>query len=154
MYAHGLSDSEMPLLRYFLFVGGALLVLLFTMDAVLPEPPANESIVSRVELPAIRVHSERKGPEAVVLDTNQPMIERAVTAREEAAAAPPTAVMPEPRLRESFAQFIPPQPKQIDAGDPKRPKPQPKHVVARTRINHRAMRIAQRPHSGFFDTTW
>ena len=72
--ALGWIDSEIPLRRYFLCVGGALLTLLFAADALMPRPPANESIGSGPKLPRILIHSERKGPEAVVIDTNQPAI--------------------------------------------------------------------------------
>jgi hypothetical protein len=66
--ALGWIDSEIPLRRYFLCVGGALLTLLFAADALMPRPPANENIGSGPKLPRILVHSERKGPEAVVID--------------------------------------------------------------------------------------
>ena len=46
-------------------------MLLFAADALMPRPPANESIGSGPKLPRILIHSERKGPEAVVIDTNQ-----------------------------------------------------------------------------------
>ena len=55
-------DSELPLKRYFLCVGGALLTLLFVVDALMPRPR------SGAMLPRIRIHSEHKVPEA---DTNE-----------------------------------------------------------------------------------
>ena len=61
--ALGWIDSEIPLRRYFLCVGGALLTLLFAADALMPRPPANENIGSGPKLPRILIHSERKGPE-------------------------------------------------------------------------------------------
>jgi hypothetical protein len=51
--ALGWIDSEIPLRRYFLCVGGALLTLLFTADALMPRPPANENIGSSPKLPRI-----------------------------------------------------------------------------------------------------
>jgi hypothetical protein len=65
------ADVQLPLQRYFLFAGGALLVLIFAAGWVAP-PPKGEHVKSEVRLPVIRIHSERKGPEAVVFDTTQP----------------------------------------------------------------------------------
>ena len=48
----------MPLARYFLFVGGVLLALLFLSDAYLPKLPAAER--ADTDLPVIRIHSDRK----------------------------------------------------------------------------------------------
>jgi hypothetical protein len=65
------ADVQMPLQQYFLFVGGALLILLFATDWVVPQPKG-EGIKSEVKLPVIRIYSDRKGPEAVVFDTTEP----------------------------------------------------------------------------------
>jgi hypothetical protein len=69
--AYGQPDSEMPLQRYFLFAGGALLTLLLTANWLVPVPVSNELTKSDVNLPPIRIHSELKGPAAVVIDTGQ-----------------------------------------------------------------------------------
>jgi hypothetical protein len=59
--------------RYFLVVGSALVVLLLIAGWSLPEPPPNfpdrPEIIVRA---TIRIRSERKWPEKVVLDTSQP----------------------------------------------------------------------------------
>ncbi len=60
----------MPLAQYFVGVGGALIALMFIADAYLPKLPAYETL--RDELPAIRIHSERKLPDRVVFSTNDP----------------------------------------------------------------------------------
>ncbi|MBV8924465.1 MAG: hypothetical protein JOZ74_03750 [Bradyrhizobium sp.] len=60
----------MPLLRYFLFVGGSLLALLFVANAALPTEPLPAALTSRSDLPPVRIHTERKLPERVVFDTN------------------------------------------------------------------------------------
>ena len=70
--AHARTEAQMPLQQYVLVVGGALLVLLFATDWVFPRP-RGEHERSEVRLPAIRIHSDRKGPEAVVFDTAQPI---------------------------------------------------------------------------------
>jgi hypothetical protein len=57
----------MPLLRYFTFVGGALLLLLIVMSSYFPEP---ETITHRdVARPVIRIASDRVGPPRVDIDT-------------------------------------------------------------------------------------
>jgi hypothetical protein len=61
----------MPLARYFSFVGGVLLTLLFILDAYLPKIPVREKATAN--LPIIRIHSERKWPERIVFDTSAPI---------------------------------------------------------------------------------
>ena len=62
----------MPVARYFMVVGSALVVLLLIAGWSLPEPPPSfpdrPEIIKRA---AIRIRSERKWPEKVVLDTSQ-----------------------------------------------------------------------------------
>ena len=62
----------MPLARYFLLVGGALLVVLLVAGACLPSLP----VVERVETQRtkLRIHSEMKLPERVVFDTSMPAV--------------------------------------------------------------------------------
>ena len=154
--ALGWIDSEIPLRRYFLCVGGALLTLLFAADALMPRPPANENIGSGPKLPRILIHSERKGPEAVVIDTNQPAIVPSVTAQADAAAAPQSFARPDTRIRESFAQLVPPTLKQTGDSEPKKQerKTQPKRKVARAHLPHHPILFAQPHHFGFFETGW
>jgi hypothetical protein len=71
MRARGSVGSQVPLRDYFLWVGGALLVLLFAADSLLPAPLPSKLIESHFTIPPIRITSERKGPEAVVIDTSQ-----------------------------------------------------------------------------------
>ena len=57
----------MPLLRYFTFVGGALLALLFVVSSYFPEAETiNHSDVAK---PVIRIVSDRVGPPRVDIDT-------------------------------------------------------------------------------------
>jgi hypothetical protein len=72
MRARGSFDSQIPLRGYFLWIGGVLLVLLFAADSLLPAPPPSKLVESDSELPRIRITSELKGPEAIVVDTSQP----------------------------------------------------------------------------------
>jgi hypothetical protein len=159
----------MPVLRYFLYVGGALLALLLICNVVLPQAPATNSLVSSAEAPAIRIHSDQKWPAAVVFDTSQPTNARApVTVAKEdappvaAAASPVTMASPKARVREAFAQL--PLSEQIPPVDAKKPevKPQPRHKVVRARPMQQPMpqpwqqpmMIAQQPHFGLFGNTW
>jgi len=86
--ARARTEVQLPLQRYFLFTGGALLILLFATNWVVP-PSKGEHVKSEVRLPVIRIHSERKGPEAVVFDTTQPTF---VAPVEQDGAATPRAV--------------------------------------------------------------
>jgi hypothetical protein len=61
-----------PIARYFVVVGGALAVLLLIAGWSLPVPPASfPDQPEIIERAAIRIRSERKWPEKVVLDTSQ-----------------------------------------------------------------------------------
>ena len=63
----------MPVVRYFIIVGGPLAALLFIADWCLPTPPAmfaDQQLA--IDRAIIRIKSARKWPEKVVLDTSQP----------------------------------------------------------------------------------
>ena len=112
----------MPLARYFVFVGGALMALLFAFDFFSPKAVADNGIHSAgtVDKSTLRIRSEQKWPERIVLDTAQPTI---VPQAAQAAVASPAvqAALPGPepmaemtakaRVRETFAQFVPVEPK-------------------------------------------
>ncbi|MCA6125870.1 hypothetical protein J6500_28840 [Bradyrhizobium sp. WSM 1704] len=96
----------MPVARYFLFVGGVLLALLFAVDALVPQGAvvASSSLSSPgIDKSTVRIHSTQKLPERVVYDTSLPTI---VPSQVNAvAAAAPTSA--QSRVRDTFAQFIP-----------------------------------------------
>ncbi|MBR0872765.1 hypothetical protein JQ633_20550 [Bradyrhizobium tropiciagri] len=96
----------MPVARYFLFVGGVLLALLFAVDALVPQGAivASTSLSSPgIDKSTVRIHSTQKLPERVVYDTSLPtIVPTQVNAM--AAAAPASA---QSRVRDTFAQFIP-----------------------------------------------
>ncbi|GKQ50417.1 hypothetical protein [Bradyrhizobium sp. Ce-3] len=105
----------MPVARYFLFVGGVLLALLFVVNAVVPQeaaiPGQSQAISSPgVDKTMVRIRSTQKLPERVVYDTNQPIIVPAQL-NAVAAAVPPAAsdASAQVRVRNTFAQFIPPE---------------------------------------------
>jgi hypothetical protein len=89
MRARGLVDAQTPLRGYFLWVGGALLALLFAADSLLPAPLPSKLIESHSTLPPIRITSELKGPEAVVINTSQPGFLPILPDKEIAAAPSP-----------------------------------------------------------------
>jgi hypothetical protein len=69
------EPSAVPIAKYFMVVGSALLVLLLIAGWSLPLPPA--SFTDRpeiIERAAIRIRSAHKWPEKIVLDTSQPTI--------------------------------------------------------------------------------
>jgi len=164
----------MPVLRYFLFVGGALLALLLVINALLPEVPATDSVASSADPPVIRIHSDRKWPERVVFDTSQPTIAPVTVAKANDPVAAPsvtvaspavTLASPKARVREAFAQL--PLTEQIPPVDARKLviKPQPKRKLAKARPvqppmppawawQQPTMRVAQQPHFGLFGNTW
>ncbi|QPF82354.1 hypothetical protein IC762_21600 [Bradyrhizobium genosp. L] len=174
----------MPVARYFLFVGGALLALLFAVNALVPQ----DTVVAATGLSSpgidkstVRIRSTQKLPERVVYDTSLPTI---VPPRANviAAAAPPAPreTSAQARVRDTFAQFIPPEKgdaksqqvvaeaKPVDPPAQARPAPK-KRKIARshpptqlqpTRLAqpspYQPFRVAQQqPRSGFFGFgTW
>ncbi|WP_156436300.1 hypothetical protein [Bradyrhizobium pachyrhizi] len=94
----------MPVARYFLYIGGVLLALLFLLDATIPNSPlAKQPDSSR---PTIRIRSMQKLPDLVVYDTSLPTIVPEQVAEIPAPAAAET-VGPSPivREREAFTQM-------------------------------------------------
>ena len=150
----------MPLARYFAFVGGVLLALLFISDAVWPRlPVADATPEPGVDKSTIRIHSDRKWPERIVFDTSLPTIVPAMTAKVEAIVPPPAAVVDasaKARVREAFAQLPTSDAKHAASSDQKKPefKPQRKRKIARSHIGPRPVVVAQQPQFGFFGNSW
>jgi hypothetical protein len=76
-----------------LWIGGALLLLLLALDGLMP-PTAFSHASAEVRFPPIRIRSDLKGPEAVVIDTSQVM-RRPIPDHDIAAAEPVTPSRPE-----------------------------------------------------------
>jgi hypothetical protein len=106
----------MPVARYFLWVGGVLLALLFFADACLPQLPSLR--VAAASRAVIRIHSEPKWPERIVFDTSAQLPQVIAVASSEqvvpladplqsVSPPPSTAAMPD-RAREALAQLQPP----------------------------------------------
>jgi hypothetical protein len=143
----------MPVLRYFVFVGAALLALLFVVSAELPPSPVVQADNATTDLSTIRIHSDRKWPERVVFDTSAPTI---VPAPTQTASVAPAAVAPERiadvstkvTARDAYAQLTPADLKRPEA-KPAR-KPAHKRKVAKRRPSPPTMLVAQRPQFGLF----
>ena len=95
----------MPLARYFLYVGGVLLALVFILDACFPSDQVTQK--THPDLPAIRIHSDRKWPERVVYDTSLPATTLTPIASVEAGDVPGANadVLVRTKEREAFAQL-------------------------------------------------
>ena len=140
----------MPLARYFLYVGGALLALLLIANACMPISPLADRADSRPV--TIRIHSDQKLPERMVYDTSLPTIVRAPTA--ESDAPNPAAMIAEvpARTREVFAQMPPadanpvrpPEAKERKVKLQHQRKPPKKHLAPHE------FRIARQPHFDLF----
>jgi hypothetical protein len=64
----------LPIARYFIFVGGVLAALLFVVGCYFPASPVIFSNQTTVfDKTIIRIRSERKWPEKIVLDTSRPI---------------------------------------------------------------------------------
>ena len=150
----------MPLMRYFLFVGTALLALLFIVDACLPKLPVVESANTPVniatDLSVIRIHSDRKWPARVEFDTSIPTITPAPVRTADASVpatsvpaigAPATVadVVAPAHMRDAFAQ--------LQTAGPKKTVPKKRRAVAKSRQGPPVILVAQQPRLGFFGNT-
>jgi len=134
----------MPLLRYFSLVGGALLALLFAVNAYLPELPATDGATANIDPSTIRIQSDRKWPERVVLDTSQPTIVPPKSALTELRIRQPTdapGAGSHTSLREAFAQ---------SADTRKQELRRKRRFVTRSYRGQPTFLVAQQPHYNFF----
>jgi hypothetical protein len=114
----------MPLLRYFTFVGGALLTLLFVASWYFPEVETIKH--NDVARPVILVTSDRVGPPRIDFDT-----------RVEAAATPAPAT--DPGL---LADNLEQAPARVAEA---RPVPQTPTPAVAVKIEHKKAKVAKRP---------
>ena len=136
----------MPVARYFLFVGGVLLALLFALDAFAPQQMAvTGDTAPSINKTVVRIRSDQKLPERVVYDTSLPTIVPPAAASQitAAPAAPAADVSAQAQVRDTFAQA---EAKKLE----KQPEPQAprKRKIAKIRPAQ-PMRVAQQPHFGF-----
>ena len=141
----------MPLVRYFVFVGAALLALLFVVDAYAPKSSvAAPTEIASTEHPTVRIRSDQKWPERVVIDTGIPTIVPAPVANADASTPAAIAeVTAGAHVRESFAQFAPPEVIKPES------KAQRKRRMTRKQVAQPTRLAAQQPRFGFFgNDTW
>ncbi|MGY3476675.1 hypothetical protein CO683_14730 [Bradyrhizobium ottawaense] len=155
----------MPIFRYFVFVGGALLALLFAVNFAFPVAPVAQAVATASnDQPLIRIRSDRHLPERVVLDTSQPTIAApavktaAVVAPQppvqEAQSAALAELSAKARVRETFAQFTPAAKTDTAAKAPVQPKRKVARAHPAPQQGRAVMLVAQQPHFGLFNTTW
>src|SRR3974390_812110 len=123
----------MPVARYFLWVGGALLAVLLIANWSLPALPDAEKASGNP--PLIRIQSEQKWPERIVYDTSREAIVAApsASARPGKAHPPPADVLA--TARDAFAEAPASDASKAQSVDQKKPdaKPHAKRKVARRR---------------------
>ena len=146
----------MPIMRYFLFVGGVLLALLFVSDAYLPKAAVANSTGPGVDKSTVRITSIQKWPERIVFDTSLPTIVPALTV---VAAVPVRPVVADAAARPAAVASIPVTARvsgayaQLTLSDPRpESKPQRKRKVAKRHVHPQPIMIAQQrlPQFGFF----
>jgi hypothetical protein len=143
----------MPLARYFFYVGGVLLALLFVPYAYLPKAPLAER--ANANVPVIRIHSERNWPERIVFDTSLPTIIPPRIASDEAGIpSPPAAtdVSVKAREREALARMQPSDAKEPQPSSPKKRQPRLQHQakIAKRHTAPQFFLAARQPQFGWF----
>src|SRR6476620_12147509 len=96
--------TSMPVARYFLFVGGILLALLFALDAFAPQQMAVAgNTAPSINKTVVRIRSDQKLPERVVFDTSLPAIVAPAAASQitAAPAAPAADVSAQAQVRDT-----------------------------------------------------
>jgi hypothetical protein len=148
--SQGGVERPMRSARYFSFVGGVLLALLFILDACLPKlpvldrPPAN--------LPVIRIHSDRKWPDRIVYDTKRPtIVPPSMATTEVVVQAPKMAadISADARKWEEALAMLPPSRGQPHASISRMREPRPRHQSKIVRKGPPAPRVAMARHLQF-----
>ena len=137
----------MPLGRYFLYVGGTLLALLFSLNVylgspVVPNTPTAEADIGR---PVVRIRSAQKLPERIIIDTSIPTI---VPAPARAAVAEAVETPTKRPALDAMAQVAPPELTKPAAKKPE-PKAPAKRKIARRQVHQPMMAYAQAPRYDF-----
>ena len=143
----------MPLARYFLVIGGALLALLLIANACLPMLPAADQANSNPV--TIRIHSDQKLPERVVYDTNLPTIAPKAIASTERTAPDPAMMVADvsSKAPEAFAQLRPSDAVQLRSPEPKKREArqqQHRKSAKKRRAPHEFMMARPAPPFGWF----
>jgi hypothetical protein len=139
----------MPLVRYFLWVGGVLFALLLIADSYLPKSPPDAEKAS-IDPPLIRIQSEQKWPERVVYDTSNGPTVPAPSASAQPDIAPVAVEDALATARDAFAEAPPSDASKTQSADQKNPdaKPQAKRKVARRRAP--VLMVERHPQFGWY----
>jgi hypothetical protein len=147
----------MPLARYFLYVGGVLLTLLFLADAWLPKPAAR--VQADAFQPAILIYSNRNWPERIVYNTSTPALSANrgpyIPAPERNSLDPVKAREAPAKTREAFAEMRPSDTRRTQPIHSAKPAPRPSHMRRIVQKIPRTMfAMAQRPFGNRFIRMW
>jgi hypothetical protein len=136
----------MPLARYFLWVGGALLAVLLIAHWFLPELPDADK--ASIAPPLVRIQSQQKWPERIVYDTSHETIVPALVAGDIAPPAAAADVLA--TARDAFAEAPPSDASKTQSADQKKPdaKPHAKRKVTRRRAP--VLMVERRPQFGWY----
>lgn len=137
----------MPIFRYFAFVGGALLALLFAAERYQDLPAAaDRASAAGVDKTVIRIHSARSLPEKIVFDTSVRQSGPTIAATEPAPEARKDRTPQAPAAMQAAKASV-------AAAEPVREhaekRPRAKRIARITR-RPPERRLAYEPH-GFFD---
>lgn len=130
----------MPVFQYFGWVGSFLLATLLAANWCFPAPIDPQSDVSLDQKVHIRIHTEHKWPERVVLDTTRSTPAHDPKADGETdVAGSETAILAERQPFEAFAEMAPPQGRVFDrratprvqSGSPRRLRKARRSKIAR-----------------------
>ena len=143
----------MPLLRYFAYVGGVLLALLFVANSYLPKAPPVES--SGPHLPVIHLYAERRGPERMVFDTSTPLVNPAAPAPAASAdkgrPVQAAATDASSKVRDAFAELPPSEANAVQPADAKKAEAkQPPRKAARQHAAPPMRLVYRQPQFGWF----
>jgi hypothetical protein len=146
-------EQRMPLAKYFSFVGGLLLALLFALDAFLPKVPVTEK--AKANSPLIRIYSDRKWPERIVYDTNAPTIIPVSIASTEITVHTPELIADasaDAAEREAFAMQLPSSVEESQSSDTgmRAPKMRNQRKIARKRTPAHRLAMARHLQFGWF----
>ncbi|WP_338830621.1 hypothetical protein [Bradyrhizobium sp. 27S5] len=135
----------MPIIRYFVFVGGLLLALLFAADRYLPAPVEHAGAADP-DRTTIRNSSATSLPEKIVFDT------RPCADALQIVQAEPTSNEPQQPMREVMAALPAAPPSEINKETQTRSRAEPRSRVKQlTRMSRRAPgRLAFERHDLFF----
>lgn len=147
------QSLTMPLVRYFLGVGGTLLALLFALNAYLASPVV-APVVSVAPVtaeaeqfkPMLRIRSAQKLPERIVIDTSLPTIvpPAAVLVAETSAKA--SALNALAQMPSSDAKNAEVKNAEVKAAELKKPEPKaPKRRVAKRTVRQPMVAYALPP---------